>query len=169
MLALPQHADLLRPESWYIRTTQFREQLLANNAKIDWYPDFVGAKRFGEWLENNVDWALSRDRFWGTPLNIWICESCGEKRSVGSIADLIKHGRMRDGSPVPADIELHRPYIDEVLLTCDKCQGEMRRTSEVIDCWFDSGSMPFAQWHYPFEKKTDSSRSCSPPISSRKG
>lgn len=140
-------------ESWYICTTQFREQLLANNAKIDWYPDFVGAKRFGEWLENNVDWALSRDRFWGTPLNIWICESCGEKRSVGSIADLIKHGRMRDGSPVPADIELHRPYIDEVLLTCDKCQGEMRRTSEVIDCWFDSGSMPFAQWHYPFENK----------------
>ncbi len=139
-------------ESWYIRTTQFKRQLLENNAKIEWYPPFVGEKRFGEWLENNVDWALSRDRFWGTPLNIWVC-GCGHKRSVDSIAELLKDGRHKDGSPVPPEIELHRPYIDDVTLTCDRCGGRMERTSEVIDCWFDSGSMPFAQWHYPFENQ----------------
>jgi len=138
-------------DSWYIRTTLFKEQLLANNRKINWYPSFVGEKRFGEWLENNVDWALSRDRFWGTPLNIWVCEDCGHKHSIGSIAALKKLGRLQDGSAVPQDIELHRPYIDDVLLSCEKCQGTMRRTPEVIDCWFDSGSMPFAQWHWPFE------------------
>ncbi len=138
-------------DSWYIRTTSFREQLLENNRRIKWYPAFVGEKRFGEWLENNVDWALSRDRFWGTPLNIWICQDCGHKRSIGSIAELLEQGKMRDGQPMPARIELHRPYIDEVLLTCDECGGPMQRTPEVIDCWFDSGSMPFAQWHYPFE------------------
>jgi len=140
-------------ESWYIRTTQFKEQLLEQNRQIDWYPGFVGEKRFGEWLANNVDWALSRDRFWGTPLNIWICEDCGEKSSVGSIEELVKRGKLKDGSPVPEDIELHRPYIDDVKLTCPKCGGGMNRTQEVIDCWFDSGSMPFAQWHYPFENK----------------
>ncbi|HQP26359.1 MAG TPA: isoleucine--tRNA ligase [Candidatus Syntrophosphaera sp.] len=140
-------------ESWYIRTTQFKEQLLEQNRQIDWYPGFVGEKRFGEWLANNVDWALSRDRFWGTPLNIWICEDCGEKSSVGSIEELVKRGKLKDGSPVPEDIELHRPYIDDVKLTCAKCGGGMNRTQEVIDCWFDSGSMPFAQWHYPFENK----------------
>jgi len=140
-------------ESWYIRTTQFKEQLLEQNRQIDWYPGFVGEKRFGEWLANNVDWALSRDRFWGTPLNIWICEDCGEKSSVGSIGELVKRGKLKDGSPVPEDIELHRPYIDDVKLTCPKCGGGMNRTQEVIDCWFDSGSMPFAQWHYPFENK----------------
>lgn len=140
-------------ESWYIRTTQFKEQLLEQNRQIDWYPGFVGEKRFGEWLANNVDWALSRDRFWGTPLNIWICEDCGEKSSVGSIGELVKRGKLKDGSPVPEDIELHRPYIDDVKLTCAKCGGGMNRTQEVIDCWFDSGSMPFAQWHYPFENK----------------
>ena len=138
-------------DSWYIRTTQFKDQLLANNRQIKWYPPFVGEKRFGEWLENNVDWALSRDRFWGTPLNIWICEDCGHKRSIGSIEALREQGRLQDGSSVPEDIELHRPYIDDVLLSCDKCGGTMRRTPEVIDCWFDSGSMPFAQWHWPFE------------------
>ena len=140
-------------ESWYIRTTQFKEQLLEQNRQIDWYPGFVGEKRFGEWLANNVDWALSRDRFWGTPLNIWICEDCGEKSSVGSIEELVKRGKLKDGSSVPEDIELHRPYIDDVKLTCPKCGGGMNRTQEVIDCWFDSGSMPFAQWHYPFENK----------------
>ena len=140
-------------ESWYIRTTQFKEQLLEQNRQIDWYPGFVGEKRFGEWLANNVDWALSRDRFWGTPLNIWICEDCGEKSSVGSIGELVKRGKLKDGSSVPEDIELHRPYIDDVKLTCPKCGGGMNRTQEVIDCWFDSGSMPFAQWHYPFENK----------------
>ena len=140
-------------ESWYIRTTQFKEQLLEQNRQIDWYPGFVGEKRFGEWLANNVDWALSRDRFWGTPLNIWICEDCGEKSSVGSIGELVKRGKLKDGSSVPEDIELHRPYIDDVKLTCPTCGGGMNRTQEVIDCWFDSGSMPFAQWHYPFENK----------------
>ncbi len=140
-------------ESWYIRTTQFKEKLLENNRQIKWYPPFVGEKRFGEWLENNVDWALSRDRFWGTPLNIWVCGDCGEKTSVGSIAELREKGRLADGSPVPEDIELHRPYIDDVTLPCAKCGGGMTRTPEVIDCWFDSGAMPFAQWHYPFENK----------------
>jgi len=137
-------------ESWYIRTTDFRQQLLENNSKIKWYPSFVGEKRFGDWLENNVDWALSRDRFWGTPLNIWVCDSCGEKRSIGSIEQLKAEGKLEGGKPVPAEIELHRPYIDEVELTC-KCGSKMHRTPEVIDCWFDSGAMPFAQWHYPFE------------------
>jgi len=137
-------------ESWYIRTTDFKDQLLENNRKINWYPSFVGEKRFGEWLENNVDWALSRDRFWGTPLNIWVCESCGEKRSIGSIEQLKQEGKLADGSAVLQDIELHRPYIDEIKLTCS-CGSVMNRTPEVIDCWFDSGAMPFAQWHYPFE------------------
>ncbi len=137
-------------ESWYIRTTDFKDQLLENNRKINWYPSFVGEKRFGEWLENNVDWALSRDRFWGTPLNIWVCEACGEKRSIGSIEQLKQEGKLADGSAVPENIELHRPYIDEVKLACS-CGSTMHRTPEVIDCWFDSGSMPFAQWHYPFE------------------
>ncbi|MBM4403938.1 MAG: isoleucine--tRNA ligase [Candidatus Cloacimonetes bacterium] len=138
-------------ESWYIRTTQFKQQLIDNNAQIRWYPSFVGEKRFGEWLENNVDWALSRDRFWGTPLNIWVCADCGALRSIGSIAGLVAQAKMSDGSAVPEDIELHRPYIDEVVFECPSCRGTMRRTPEVIDCWFDSGAMPFAQWHYPFE------------------
>ncbi|MDP2172924.1 MAG: isoleucine--tRNA ligase [Candidatus Cloacimonadaceae bacterium] len=138
-------------ESWYIRTTQFKQQLLDNNARINWYPSFVGEKRFGEWLENNVDWALSRDRFWGTPLNIWVCGDCGNKKSIGSIAELTQLGKLKDGSAVPEDIELHRPYIDDIVLDCDKCGFTMNRTPEVIDCWFDSGAMPFAQWHYPFE------------------
>ncbi|HNQ43298.1 MAG TPA: class I tRNA ligase family protein, partial [Candidatus Cloacimonadota bacterium] len=111
----------------------------------------VGEKRFGEWLENNVDWALSRDRFWGTPLNIWVCDDCGTQTSIGSRSELCTRGSLAHGAGVPEDIELHRPYIDEVTLSCDKCGGTMHRTPEVIDCWFDSGSMPFAQWHYPFE------------------
>jgi isoleucyl-tRNA synthetase len=138
-------------ESWYIRTTQFKEQLLEENRKIKWYPSFVGEKRFGEWLENNVDWALSRDRFWGTPLNIWVCDDCGHLSSVGSRAELAARARQENGDAVSEDIELHRPYIDEVVLSCEKCGSKMHRTPEVIDCWFDSGAMPFAQWHYPFE------------------
>ncbi len=138
-------------DSWYIRTTQFREQLLENNRKIAWYPAFIGEKRFGEWLDNNVDWALSRDRFWGTPLNIWVCADCGHRESAGSIAELRQKGHLADGSKLPSNIELHRPYVDDVLFTCPKCGSEMLRTPEVIDCWFDSGSMPFAQWHWPFE------------------
>ncbi len=137
--------------SWYIRTSQFKEQLLEENRKIKWYPAFVGEKRFGEWLENNVDWAISRDRFWGTPLNIWLCSECEKKESIGSIKELIEKGKQVDGSPVPADIELHKPTIDNIVLTCTDCGKDMHRTPEVIDCWFDSGAMPFAQWHYPFE------------------
>jgi len=139
--------------SWYIKTTSYKEQLLENNRKIDWYPAFVGEKRFGEWLENNVDWAISRDRFWGTPLNVWVCEDCGELESAGSIKELREKGKMKDGSDVPKDIELHRPYVDDIEFECPKCKGKMKRTPEVIDCWFDSGAMPFAQWHYPFENK----------------
>ncbi len=139
--------------SWYIKTSDYKQQMLENNRKINWFPTFVGEKRFGEWLENNVDWAISRDRFWGTPLNIWVCQKCEKQQSVGSITDLRKKGIMKDDSPVPEDIELHRPYVDDIVLECPKCKGKMTRTPEVIDCWFDSGSMPFAQWHYPFENK----------------
>ncbi|MCF7920387.1 MAG: isoleucine--tRNA ligase [Candidatus Cloacimonetes bacterium] len=138
-------------DSWYIRTSQFKELMLENNRKINWYPPFVGEKRFGEWLENNVDWAISRNRFWGTPLNIWICEKCGKLESIGSIAELREKGKLIDGSEVEEDVELHRPHVDDIVLKCPECGGEMKRTPEVIDCWFDSGSMPFAQWHYPFE------------------
>jgi len=139
--------------SWYIKTSEYKKLMIENNKKINWFPSFVGEKRFGEWLENNVDWAISRNRFWGTPLNIWVCEKCEEFESIGSIADLQKKGKMKDGSKVPEDIELHRPYVDDIVFECPKCKGKMIRTPEVIDCWFDSGSMPFAQWHYPFENK----------------
>jgi len=139
--------------SWYIKTSVYKEKMLENNKKVKWYPPFVGEKRFGEWLENNVDWAISRDRFWGTPLNIWVCENCGTQKSIGSIEELRKHGKMKDGTEVPLEIELHRPYVDDVELVCPKCGKKMKRTPEVIDCWFDSGSMPFAQRHYPFENK----------------
>ncbi|MBN1949299.1 MAG: isoleucine--tRNA ligase [Candidatus Cloacimonetes bacterium] len=138
--------------SWYIRTSAYKEQMLKNNQMINWYPPFVGEKRFGEWLENNVDWAISRDRFWGTPLNIWVCEKCEKIQSIGSIRELREKGRLKSGQEVPADIELHRPYVDDIVLECS-CGGRMLRTPEVIDCWFDSGSMPFAQWHYPFENR----------------
>lgn len=138
--------------SWYIKTNDYKQQMIDNNKKINWFPDFVGEKRFGEWLENNVDWAISRDRFWGTPLNVWICEKCGILESAGSIKELREKGKMKDGKAVPEDIELHRPYVDEIEFKCE-CGGKMKRTPEVIDCWFDSGAMPFAQWHYPFENK----------------
>lgn len=140
-------------KSWYIKTTAFVDKMKENNAKINWYPKYVGEKRFGDWLDNNVDWALSRDRYWGTPLNIWICENCKTQDSPDSIKSLIKKGKMHNGNPVPEDIELHRPYVDEIEFTCPKCGGKMHRTPEVIDCWFDSGSMPFGQWHYPFENQ----------------
>ncbi len=135
-------------ESWYIRTTQFKENLLRNNEKINWHPPEVGTGRFGEWLKNNVDWALSRDRYWGTPLNIWICQSCDHREAIGSIAELREKGQN-----VPEDIDLHKPYVDEVVLTCPKCGGDMKRVPEVIDVWFDSGSMPYAQWGYPHKNK----------------
>ncbi|PID29290.1 MAG: isoleucine--tRNA ligase [Candidatus Cloacimonadota bacterium] len=138
--------------SWYIKTSDFKEKMLANNEKVNWNPPFVGEKRFGEWLKNNIDWAVSRDRFWGTPLNIWVCDDCGNKTSFGSIKELCECGVMKNGEKIPENIELHRPYIDDAEVPC-KCGGKMRRTPEVIDCWFDSGAMPFAQWHYPFENK----------------
>ena len=134
-------------ESWFVAMTTLRDKLLENNNKINWYPDNIRTGRFGKFLENVIDWGISRDRYWGTPLPIWGCE-CGHKECIGSIAELKKKGIN-----VPEDIELHKPYIDNVHLTCEKCGKEMTRTNEVIDCWFDSGSMPFAQLHYPFENK----------------
>ncbi|MFW6377948.1 MAG: isoleucine--tRNA ligase [Bacillota bacterium] len=134
--------------SWYIEMTKLKDKLIENNNGVDWYPDYVGEKRFGNWLDNLKDWAISRNRYWGTPLNIWTCE-CGEKTSVGSIAELQKKA-IED---VPDDIELHRPYVDDIHFECPSCGGEMTRVEEVIDCWFDSGSMPFAQQHYPFENQ----------------
>jgi isoleucyl-tRNA synthetase len=138
-------------KSWYIATTKYKDKMIANNQKINWFPEHVGKGRFGNWLENLIDWSLSRDRYWGTPLNIWRCESCGNLKSVGSRQELADQAIEKVD---PNTIELHRPYIDEVHLKC-QCGGRMTRTSEVIDCWFDSGSMPYAQWHYPFEHKDD--------------
>ncbi len=135
--------------SWYVATSQVRDELLANNETIGWHPEHIKEGRFGKWLENNVDWALSRDRYWGTPLPIWNCTSgdCGERYCAGSVAEL----RERARGEVPED--LHRPYIDEVVLDCEKCGGEMHRVKSVIDTWYDSGAMPFAQLHYPFENE----------------
>ncbi|ELC8466771.1 isoleucine--tRNA ligase [Clostridium perfringens] len=134
-------------ESWFVAMTTLRDKLLANNEKINWYPDNIKNGRFGKFLENVIDWGISRDRYWGTPLPIWECE-CGHRECIGSIEEL-----KTKGINVPEDIELHKPYIDKVHLNCPHCNKEMKRTAEVIDCWFDSGSMPFAQHHYPFENK----------------
>ncbi|HEX6117127.1 MAG TPA: isoleucine--tRNA ligase [Solirubrobacterales bacterium] len=132
--------------SWYVKTTDVRDRMLAENERIGWHPEHIKHGRFGKWLEGNVDWALSRERYWGTPLPVWECGSaeCGGRFCAGSVADL----RDRGGD---APDDLHRPYIDDVVLECGKCGGEMRRVPEVIDTWFDSGAMPFAQFHYPFE------------------
>ena len=134
-------------ESWFIKMTAVKDDLIANNNTINWIPESIGKGRFGDWLENVQDWGISRNRYWGTPLNIWQCE-CGHMHSIGSIEELKS---MSDNCP--DDIELHRPYIDDVTIKCPKCGKEMHRVPEVIDCWFDSGSMPFAQHHYPFENK----------------
>ncbi len=134
-------------ESWYIKMTDVRENLVKNNNTVNWIPESIGKGRFGDWLENVQDWAISRNRYWGTPLNIWECE-CGHRHSIGSIAELKE---LSDNCP--DNIELHRPYIDAVTIRCPECGGEMHRVPEVIDCWFDSGSMPFAQHHYPFENE----------------
>jgi isoleucyl-tRNA synthetase len=134
--------------SWYIEMTKLKDQLIANNNSVNWFPGYVGEKRFGNWLENLNDWAISRSRYWGTPLNIWRCD-CGHLESIGSREDLAKKAI----GDVAQSIDLHRPAVDDVKLKCDQCGGTMHRVPEVIDCWFDSGAMPFAQHHYPFENK----------------
>ena len=134
-------------DSWFIKMTDVKDRLIANNATVNWYPPNIGEGRFGDWLKNVQDWGISRNRYWGTPLNIWECE-CGCRHSVGSIEELKS---MSDNCP--DDIELHRPYIDAVTIKCPDCGKQMKRVPEVIDCWFDSGAMPFAQHHYPFENK----------------
>ena len=134
-------------ESWYIRTTSYAQRMIELNDTIRWIPAEVGSGRFGNWLGENKDWALSRDRFWGTPLPIWICENCGKQKCVGSVEEFTQ------GSHVPDPLDLHKPFVDDVTFVCKDCKGTMKRTPELIDVWFDSGSMPFAQWHYPFEHK----------------
>ncbi|MGC8837773.1 MAG: isoleucine--tRNA ligase [Anaerolineae bacterium] len=146
--------------SWFIATTRVKDRLLANNEKINWYPEHIKYGRFGNWLENNVDWALGRERYWGTPLPIWECTSCHHRECFGSVRELEERlaaeGRAPEGvlcGPDPQTLDLHRPYVDAIHLTCPTCGGTMRRVPEVIDCWFDSGAMPVAQWHYPFENQ----------------
>lgn len=137
---------------WYIEMTKLKDKLIENNNGVNWYPEFVGQGRFGNWLEELKDWAISRTRYWGTPLPVWKCEDCGCKTTVGSRQELAE---LAIEDVDPETIELHRPYIDEVHLKCPDCGKPMTRVPEVIDCWFDSGAMPFAQWHYPFEHKED--------------
>ena len=136
-------------ESWFIKMTEVKDKLVANNNTVNWIPKSIGEGRFGNWLENVQDWGISRNRYWGTPLNIWECCDCGCQESIGSRAELAE----RSGNPDDAKVELHRPYIDEITFKCKECGGTMKRVPEVIDCWFDSGAMPFAQHHYPFENK----------------
>ncbi|MXZ92834.1 MAG: isoleucine--tRNA ligase [Chloroflexi bacterium] len=136
--------------SWYIRTTAVKDSLVGNNSRINWYPEHIREGRFGEWLRNNVDWAISRERYWGTPIPIWQCDNCVQTVCVGSVAELSE----RSGA-ILKDLDLHRPYVDDVTWPCrvENCTGTMRRVPEVMDCWFDSGMMPLAQWHYPFENR----------------
>ena len=136
-------------ESWFIKMTAVKDDLIRNNNTINWIPKTIGTGRFGDWLENIQDWGLSRNRYWGTPLNVWICDDCGEMDCIGSRQELAQ----KSGNPDAAKVELHRPYIDEVTIPCPHCGKTMRRVPEVIDCWFDSGAMPFAQHHYPFENQ----------------
>ena len=136
-------------ESWFIKMTEVKDDLVRNNNTVNWIPESIGKGRFGNWLENIQDWGISRNRYWGTPLNVWECEGCGHQKSIGSRAELAQ----RSGNTEDAKVELHRPYIDEVTFTCPDCGKTMHRVPEVIDCWFDSGAMPFAQHHYPFENK----------------
>ncbi len=136
--------------TWYIRTSQFKDRMVELNNQINWYPEHIKKGRFGNWLENNVDWALGRERYWGTPLPVWECESCHSQHCIGSIQELSE----RSGKNLE-QADLHRPYVDEIYLTCKDCGGRMRRVPELIDVWFDSGSMPVGQWHYPFENIED--------------
>lgn len=135
-------------KSWYIEMTKLRDQLVANNDTVNWYPAFVGEKRFGNWLTEVKDWAISRSRYWGTPIPIWKCE-CGNLKCIGSRKELVEESIQ----PIDETIELHKPFVDDITIKCPDCGKEMRRIPDVIDCWFDSGSMPYAQWHYPFENK----------------
>ena len=134
--------------SWYIRTSALKDQLVEGNGEINWYPDYIKDGRFGEWLRNNVDWAISRERYWGTPIPIWQCQECPESICIGSVQELKDHSAPGDGAKMD-DLDLHRPYVDDILLNCpaDGCNGQMHRIPEVMDAWFDSGAMPFAQWH----------------------
>ncbi len=136
-------------ESWFIKMTAVRDDLVRNNKTVNWIPESIGEGRFGNWLENIQDWGVSRNRYWGTPLNVWECEECGHQEAIGSRAQL----KELSGNDAALTVELHRPYIDEITCNCPKCGKTMRRVPEVIDCWFDSGAMPFAQHHYPFENK----------------
>ena len=140
--------------SWYIRTTAFKDQLVSGNSSINWYPDYIKEGRFGEWLRNNVDWAISRERYWGTPIPIWQCPDCGHSLCIGGVGQLKAQAIPEDQEGIDS-LDLHRPYLDNVRLQCpaDNCGGKMRRIPEVMDAWFDSGAMPFAQWHYPFENE----------------
>jgi isoleucyl-tRNA synthetase len=142
--------------SWFIKTTAFKDKMIDANKKAAWYPQEIGQGRFGEWLENNIDWALSRERYWGTPLPVWICDNCGKQHCIGSIEDLKSRAlNFKEVETSPNGLDLHRPYIDRVQLKCEDCGGTMNRVTEVIDAWFDSGSMPYGQAHYPFEHKDD--------------
>ena len=136
-------------ESWFIKMTAVKDDLIRNNNTINWIPKSIGKGRFGDWLNNIQDWGISRNRYWGTPLNVWQCEGCGKMECIGSRQEL----EEKSGNPEAQTVELHRPYIDAITLTCPDCGKTMKRVPEVIDCWFDSGSMPFAQHHYPFENK----------------
>ncbi|MFC1993598.1 isoleucine--tRNA ligase, partial [Chloroflexota bacterium] len=138
-------------QTWYIRTTAVKESLIEGNSQISWYPEHIKYGRFGDWLENNVDWAFSRERYWGTPLPVWRCESCGAFDCTGGVDELKAKAGLA-GLKEPLD--LHRPYVDEITFDCPQCGAKMRRVTEVIDCWFDSGAMPIAQHHYPFENGT---------------
>ncbi len=137
-------------ETWYIKTTAVKDRLIAGNEEINWYPQHIKHGRFGDWLQNNVDWAFSRERYWGTPLPVWQCDSCGGYECIGGL-DELKAKTGFSGFKEPLD--LHRPYVDELTYDCPRCRGRMKRVPEVIDCWFDSGAMPIAQWHYPFEEE----------------
>ena len=152
-------------ESWFIKMTAVKEELIKNNNTVNWIPKSIGQGRFGDWLEHVQDWGISRNRYWGTPLNIWEC-GCGHQHAIGSIAEMkelsVNYDEVKAKyeaqepdvfKPCGGELELHRPYVDDIIIKCPKCGGEMRRVPEVIDCWFDSGAMPFAQWHYPFENK----------------